>query len=391
MKRNFSKGTFVACVALIFVVCITLGLTIHFNREAKRQADEYIASLGIKDLSDSLSISTEPASAVAGFTDAEIAASKAIAELQNSFAYPDSFQIHSNIVYFNPGSSDIDLYCVQFGVNNVLNDRFISPIEGEVMVDNDQYFPLIEGDGEDFLGWRQEMTNAEALKAMGTERIEIDGAKVAEILGVSFTDVPEENTSVPTNANTPDANNPLVLKEYGYFESLGALYIVGVMENTGADLILYPQINVKAKNSSGDLVGAGDGVGGYVFPGQTTAFSLYICEAPSGLATVECQALPPQDYAIVEYPSDMYPEYKPIYVVNDFVLSDRVVCEVINPNNFPISVYTVTVVFRDSDGNICAGYTGYSTALPANGSVGFEIPAVDYVTYSSYEIYTAVQ
>lgn len=252
MKTQKSKTLLIAIVALVLVVSVTVGITIHLNREAKRLADEYIAAFDLSEAKEEIKPTEKPA---------------------------------------------------------------VIPVENEM---------------------------------------------------------------------------PLVLKEYEYFESLGASYVVAILENTGDKIILYPQINAKVKDSSGALVGAGDGFGSRIYPGQTVAFSMYVCEAPVGAASVECAAMPVQDYALGDYPTAMYPEYQPMEIVNASVLSDRVVCEVVNPNNYNIDIFNVTVVFRDENGAICGGYTEYGTALPANASIGFEIFAWDSITYSSYELYASV-
>lgn len=338
---------------------------------------------------------TEPPAVSA--TDDETEAAVAIKFfLQPRFHNPDTFQIIGDIVVFNL-PDNITVYCVPFAVEDDKGD-YIAPLMAEISTNGTDTIMALDGE-ENFKGWVQANFNDEVLSSLGMSRNKINGAAVAKIAGVEYVenllaqeeitasfgnDAIEDSVSVPVF--TELSAGPLVLKEYGYYESYGALYTTAVLYNAGDKLITVPSFRVTARDANGALLGTGDCMAGRLYPGQTYVYSSYVCSLDEPAAVVECIPLEPSEFDLLELAGLNYPTYTPLEVINVALRSDKFVGEIVNSNDYAIDFFSISITFRDADGNICGGFTDYKNALPANSTIPWEFTPWDSFNYASYEV-----
>ena len=83
--------------------------------------------------------------------------------------------------------------------------------------------------------------------------------------------------------------------------------------------------------------------------------------------------------------------YLPLVVQNTSIKGDgynsTLVGEVYNPNSDDFSSADVTIIYRDEEGKLLAGETGYCSYIPADESTPFEIYITDDLMGASYEVY----
>lgn len=200
-----------------------------------------------------------------------------------------------------------------------------------------------------------------------------------------------EQESIDSNANF-DAFKQIEIKNTGFALNGKYLYCAFEFYNPNDDLcVIFPSFRITARDEAGTLMGTDDYVGSAIYPGQTGYFAGQFFEVDQLPDDVEFSVLPAEDYAIESVDLIAHPVYKQLEVQNCALRDDRLLGEVVNPNDYDISDAAVTVIYKDADGKIIAGDTTYVSYIPASGNSSFEMPAnQDFVT-DSFDVYAQMR
>lgn len=191
-----------------------------------------------------------------------------------------------------------------------------------------------------------------------------------------------------SNVVIKESDLDLRIIDAGYSISDGYLFFGVILHNFSESKPYgYPTIRFTARNASGNIIGTGDHVVGTIYPGQDYA------DANLGFELNEEPAVVEFDLSLPEY--DSTPEhatYIPLEVVGvsekTGEFNDRsYLGEVINHNDYDLSGAAIVVLFRNTDGALIGGDTGYpSGTLGKNSSIPFNVFCMSNANYASYEV-----
>lgn len=200
-----------------------------------------------------------------------------------------------------------------------------------------------------------------------------------------------DEVDASTNAGTIDeANSTLVtIEEVGYEVAHGYLHYAVILHNNSEDtLIEYPEIRITARDADGGILGVETMVFGALYPQQDLVYGSLGSAVDEVPASVEITFIDPEYYNMSNVDAD---SYLPLVVQNTKIKNDgyssTLVGEVYNPYSYDLSSAAVTVIYRDEDGKLLAGETGYCDYIPAGESAPFEMYILDDLMGASYEVY----
>jgi len=180
---------------------------------------------------------------------------------------------------------------------------------------------------------------------------------------------------------------PLELVESGYAIKKGTdkyyIQYAVIVKNPNAEKgVRFPKVRITARDSSGAILGTDDIVGKEILPNGTWYSAFQGPSADSEPASVDFEVIQPDssDWVLQDLLDNAG---KPLTVVNPIKRDDKIVGEIVNPNNFEINGVAVVVLFRDNSGKLLAGETTYTDKLAANGKIPFELSlwgSGDYIT-----------
>lgn len=186
---------------------------------------------------------------------------------------------------------------------------------------------------------------------------------------------------------------PLELVESGYTLKKGSdkFYIqyALVVKNPNTEIAVeFPKVRLTARDASGAILGTKDIVGGEILPGGMWHSAFQGPSADSEPASVDFELIQPDDNDWVS-PDFLDNAGEPLTVESPVKRDDKIVGEVVNPNDFDIGSVAVIVLFRDDSGKLLAGETTYTDKVTAGGKIPFELSlwgSGDYIT-DNFEVF----
>lgn len=186
---------------------------------------------------------------------------------------------------------------------------------------------------------------------------------------------------------------PLELIESGYAIKKGSdkFYIqyALIVKNPNTEMaVKFPKVRITARDTGGAILGTEDIVGGQILPGGMWYSAFQGPSADSEPATVDFELIQPDDGDWVS-PNSLDYAGEPLTVENPTKRDDKIVGEVVNPNNFDIDSVAVVVLFRDDSGKLLAGETTYTDKVAADSKTPFELSiwgSEDSIT-DNFEVY----
>lgn len=153
--------------------------------------------------------------------------------------------------------------------------------------------------------------------------------------------------------------------------------------------IQFPKVRLTARDAAGAILGTDDIVGSSILPGGTWYSAFQGPSVDSEPATVDFEIIQPDDRDWV-LPDRIDNAGEPLTIENPTKRGDKIVGEIINPNDFDINSIAVVVLFRDSDGKLLAGETTYTDKISAGGKIPFQLSLMGsndgYIT-DNFEVY----
>ena len=186
---------------------------------------------------------------------------------------------------------------------------------------------------------------------------------------------------------SPDEFLPLELADSGYSLKKGSDYFyiqyAFAVENPNTEIaVRFPTVRLTARDENGIILGTRDVIGMQILPGEAWVSAFQGPRVDSIPASVDFEIVQPDSSDWV--PPDLL-DYsgEPLDIENLAKRGDKIVGEVVNPNNYDIDTVAVVIVFFDDDEKLLAGDTTFVNKLSANGKIPFELSlrtSDDYIT-----------
>ncbi|MCD8327584.1 MAG: FxLYD domain-containing protein [Ruminococcus sp.] len=184
---------------------------------------------------------------------------------------------------------------------------------------------------------------------------------------------------------------PPEVKEYGFSMEDEYLYFSIIYYNPNEDIAIeYPSFRITARNSEGEVIASEEEVESIIYPQQESACAGMAFKVDELPASLDVEALEPEDYSITKVEMLENPEYAPLTAFNVTMREENIVGEIQNENDYDIESAIVTVVFRDEDGKLIGGDFSFVDSLKANSATPFDVSIdLDFAT-TNYEIYANI-
>lgn len=178
----------------------------------------------------------------------------------------------------------------------------------------------------------------------------------------------------------------LTVEEIGFSMADGGVQYAAVlhngMENT---TVLFPQVRISFYDAQGGLLDVDEMVFNAIYPGQDLAWAGTLWDMDELPASAKAEVTEPEVYDLTDGGA-----YIPLEVRNASIREDsfydRLIGEVYNPNDYDVPYASVTVLYRDGEGKLVAGDSGYCDFIAAGGTAPFEIYLTDGLEWDSYEL-----
>lgn len=170
------------------------------------------------------------------------------------------------------------------------------------------------------------------------------------------------------------------LSQHGYL-----MYYVKLYNPSSDSILEFPTIRITARDADGIILGSEEQTFDELYPEHE---SNYACQAFAVDETPESVTIEPLDakeYAIVSINKAEHKEFSSLTVTGVTLRNGKVVGEVINNNNYSIDKIWLSVIYRNSDGEMVNASFNFFNNLPANGSIPFSFSTLGY---SSEEIHS---
>ena len=215
-----------------------------------------------------------------------------------------------------------------------------------------------------------------------------DYEKLGDTFAVSKTSTSNTPTPSSQSAQT-SAPLQIELVEYGCtMMSSGYVYYGVVLHNPNEDIaIQFPSFRVTARDADGILLGTEDQTLSIIYPGETVAHGFLGFKVDEEPATYEVQMLPFPDYGVLK--KGQYTPTEKLEVINYAMRDSKIVGEINNPNNRSFDTVAVTVIYRDSEGNIVFGDSTFVSDVAANSTTPFELSNYHDVDGYDFELYAS--
>lgn len=206
-----------------------------------------------------------------------------------------------------------------------------------------------------------------------------------------ITTSPETNSNIKSEQPTNEFL-PLEIKESGYaVTKKGYLYVAVVLHNPNPNYCVeFPAFRVTARDADGLLLGSNDQVLSVIYPQQDFCYAGQMFKVDDVPATIDFEALAPNDYNIVKPQNLDHPNYDPLSIISSVIREDRAMGELNNSNNFDIDSAIVAIVYRDESGQIVGGDSTFISNVSASNSTPFDISIHSDLCTGIYEIYANI-
>ena len=164
------------------------------------------------------------------------------------------------------------------------------------------------------------------------------------------------------------------------------LYYYVDMYNPNEDTAIeFPTVRVTARDANNVLLDTDDQVMSIIYPKQHFIYAGQAFSVDETPTTVDFEVLEPKDYSLKKINESN--QYVPLEVINSGLRSDKVVGEIVNNNNYDISMAIVIVLLKDSDGNVIGMDSTFVSDVKTDGTTPFSISIRKLDGVASFECY----
>lgn len=195
-----------------------------------------------------------------------------------------------------------------------------------------------------------------------------------------------ENTFAAVKTSQSDFQKPIIEDSGWILSNNKYLYYYIDLYNPNEDIAIeFPTVRVTARDSNNTLIDTEDQTLSIIYPQQHFVYAglgFSVAEIPT---TVDFEVLDPKDYEL--HKVNETNQFTPFEVVNTTMRSDKVVGEIVNPNNSDFDMVVVAVLLKNADGEIIAVDSTFVDNVKAGTNTPFSISVYGVEDVASVECY----
>ena len=179
----------------------------------------------------------------------------------------------------------------------------------------------------------------------------------------------------------------LTVGESGFVMDGDRLYYALTLVNDTESLTLeFPRVRVTFYDAQGEVVASDESVRMALCPGQELAWASDIWNIEEAPVSMQAELVQPRSRDFIDGTALCAPLEVRSAAIEREGEEATLVCELYNPNDFDAPSAAVTILYRDDAGALTAGETDWCAAIPAGGSIAFEMSLSPALIQQAFEV-----
>ena len=179
----------------------------------------------------------------------------------------------------------------------------------------------------------------------------------------------------------------LTVGESGFAMDGDRLYYALTLVNDTESLTLeFPRVRVTFYDAQGEVVASDESVRMALCPGQELAWASDIWNIEEAPVSMQAELVQPRSRDFIDGTALCAPLEVRSAAIEREGEEATLVCELYNPNDFDAPSAAVTILYRDDAGALTAGETDWCAAIPAGGSIAFEMSLSPALIQQAFEV-----
>ena len=179
----------------------------------------------------------------------------------------------------------------------------------------------------------------------------------------------------------------LTVGESGFVMDGDRLYYALTLVNDTESLTLeFPRVRVTFYDAQGEVVASDESVRMALCPGQELAWASDIWNIEEAPVSMQTELVQPRSRDFIDGTALCAPLEVRSAAIEREGEEATLVCELYNPNDFDAPSAAVTILYRDDAGALTAGETDWCAAIPAGGSIAFEMSLSPALIQQAFEV-----
>lgn len=195
----------------------------------------------------------------------------------------------------------------------------------------------------------------------------------------------EKETEKSDSEGTEEANIEIVDSDWYLSNGKYLYYYVKMHNNSDKTVVEHPSFRITARDENGNLLGTQDQVLSVLYPGQDFVFGSQAFSVDAMPKEVTFEPIPAKEYNLKD--ENTLDTFVPLEVNNPQFRTEKVVGEIVNKNDYEIDMACITVICKDTTGKIVDIKNTYADAVPANGSLPFEVSVFSKEEIATVDVY----
>ena len=179
----------------------------------------------------------------------------------------------------------------------------------------------------------------------------------------------------------------LTVGESGFAMDGDRLYYALTLVNDTESLTLeFPRVRVTFYDAQGEVVARDESVRMALCPGQELAWASDIWNIEEAPVSMQAELVQPRSRDFIDGTALCAPLEVRSAAIEREGEEATLVCELYNPNDFDAPSAAVTILYRDDAGALTAGESDWCGAIPAGGSIAFEMSLSPALIQQAFEV-----
>lgn len=195
----------------------------------------------------------------------------------------------------------------------------------------------------------------------------------------------EEETEKSNSEGAEEANIEIVDSDWYLSNGKYLYYYVKMHNNSDKTVVEHPSFRITARDENGNLLGTQDQVLSVLYPGQDFVFGSQAFSVDAMPKEVTFESIPAKEYNLKA--ANTLDTFVPLEVNNPQFRTEKVVGEIVNKNDYEIDISCIIVICKDITGKIVNIKSTFADAVPANGSLPFEVPIFSKEEIATIDVY----
>ena len=232
-----------------------------------------------------------------------------------------------------------------------------------------------------------------AHRVAGTVVIRLSSALSAQERETLMEEVLEALTTAQPGESVALSESPqrlgalLTVDESGFVMDGDRLYYALTLVNDTESLTLeFPRVRVTFFDAQGEVVARDESVRMALSPGQELAWASDIWNIEEAPVSMQAELVQPRSRDFTDGAALSAPLEVRAAAIEQEGEEATLVCELYNPNDFDAPCAVVTILYRDDAGALTAGESDWCGAIPAGGSIAFEMSLSPALIQQAFEV-----